>query len=157
MIMNIILTINNKENLKLTLADMKDILSKSENNINRTIWMLEMRKFNVINHLDWTNILHKIVDLIIDHKSYSTKSMLEMIKSIRELLYILFITNIDFHLIIKKIMNLFISKVDDIETKYNIVETTSLFELRISMGTRYIIQMEAYLIKIIYILNKKNI
>ena len=54
-------------------------------------------------------------------------------------------------------MNLFIAKVDDIETKYNIIDITSLFELRISMGTRYIIQMEAYLIKIIYILNKKNI
>ena len=157
MIMNIILTIDNKENLNLSPSDMKTILKKSENNINRTIWMLEMKKFNVTNNVEWTSILDKIVNLVIDYKTYSTKSMLEIIKNIRELLYILFITNIDFHLIIKKLMNLFISKVDDIETKYNIIDITSLFELRISMGTRYIIQMEAYLIKIIYILNKKNI
>ena len=153
MIMNIIMNISIKENIKLSLQDMKMILKKAENNINKTIWMLEMKKFNVPNDADWTDILDRITDIIITKEKYSSKNMLEIIKTIRELLYILFITNIDFHLIIRKLMLLFIKKIPEISIRYNIIETTSLFELRISQGTRYIIQMEAYLIKIIYIMN----
>ena len=68
-------------------------------------------------------------------------------------MYILLITNIAFNLIIRKIMKLLINKFDCINLKNQIIETTATFEMRISKGTRYIIQMEAYLIKIIYILN----
>ena len=155
MIMNIILTIDNKEELKLSLQDMKEILARSDNNINRTMWMLDMKKYNVdINKGNWTNILDTIAEMILSPDNYSTKNMYELIKTIRELLYILFITNIDFHLVIRKLMILFLSKVSSIDTKYRIIDTTSLFELRIAKGTRYIIQMEAYLINIIAILNK---
>lgn len=158
MVMNIILTISTKEKLYLTFPEMKEILERSENNITKTIWMLEMKKFNVsIDKGNWTDILDTIVELITSYDNYSTKNMLEVIKTTRELLYILFITNIDFHLVIRKLMILFIEKIDCIDTKYKIIDTTSVFELRIAKGTRYIIQMEAYLIQIISILNNKYI
>jgi len=82
-----------------------------------------------------------------------TKDLSEVIKSLREILYILFITNIDFHLVISKLMLLFIEKIDCIKLRYMIIETTSTFEFRVSQGTRHIIHMEAYLIKIIQLLN----
>jgi hypothetical protein len=132
---------------------MKYILDKSDNNINNTIWMMEMYKFNVTDTTNWKDLLNKIVEMIMCEKNYSMKNMLNIIKDTRELLYILFITNIDFHTIIRKLMLLFINKVDNINIKYNIIEVTSTFELRIAQGTRYIIHMEAYLIKIIYIMN----
>lgn len=154
MILNIILNISTKEKISLTSDDIFHILDKSENNINKTVWILEMKKFNVNNTNDWHDILGKIVDMIMLKKNYTYKNMIEIIKTIRELLYILFITNIDFHLIIRKIMMLLINKVDDINIKYNIIEITSDFELRISKGTRYIIHMEAYIIKIINYMNK---
>jgi replication factor C subunit 3/5 len=158
MVMNIILTISTKEKLNLSFPEMKEILERSENNITKTIWMLEMKKFNVsIDKGNWTDILDTIVELITSYDNYSTKNMLEVIKTTRELLYILFITNIDFHLVIRKLMILFIEKIDCIDTKYKIIDTTSVFELRIAKGTRYIIQMEAYLIQIISILNNKYI
>ena len=37
----------------------------------------------------------------------------------------------------------------DINIKYSIIEITSFFEQRLNEGTRYIIHMEAYIIKII--------
>ena len=153
MLLSIILNISNKENLNLTFPEMKYILDKSDNNINKTIWLLEMKKYNVDNKGQWTDILEKIVEMVTLKDNYTTKNFLEIIKTTRDLLYILFITNIDFHLIIRKIMKLLLNKLDSISIKNQIVNTTSIFEERISKGTRYIIQMEAYLIKIIYILN----
>jgi hypothetical protein len=44
-------------------------------------------------------------------------------------------------------------KISDNELKYKIIEETSKFENRISQGTRHIIHLEAYLIKIIQIIN----
>ena len=153
MLLSIILNISSKENLQLTFPEMKYILDKSDNNINKTIWLLEMKKYNVDNKGQWTDILDTIVEMITLKDNYSTRKFFEIIKTTRELLYILFITNIDFHLIIRKIMKLLLQKLDSISIKNQIVDITSVFELRISKGTRYIIQMEAYLIKIIYILN----
>ena len=153
MLLSIILNISDKEKLNLTFPEMKYILDKSDNNINKTIWLLEMKKYNVDNKGQWTDILETIVEMITLKDNYTTKKFLEIIKSTRDLLYILFITNIDFHLIIRKIMKLLLNKLDCISIKNQIVDTTSIFEQRISKGTRYIIQMEAYLIKIIYILN----
>jgi len=157
MICNIILHISYKEKLNLSLCEIKTILDKSENNINNTLWMLEMKKFNVENNSHWTNILDSIVEMIMLKSNYTTSNMYELIKNMRELLYILFITNIDFHIVIRKIMMLIINKIDDINIKYDIIDTTSMYEMRISQGTRYIIHMEAYLIKIIYILNNHYI
>ena len=153
MLLDIILNISNKEKLDLTFPEMKDIIDKSDNNINKTIWLLEMKKYKVDNKGQWTDILDAIVNIIVLKDNYTTSKLLEIIKTIRELLYILFITNIDFHIIIRKIMKLLINKFDCINIKNKIVEVTVIFELRISKGTRYIIQMEAYLLKIIYILN----
>ena len=39
-----------------------------------------------------------------------------------------------------------------LEIKTNIIEITSIFELRISQGTRYIIHLEAFIIRIIHLL-----
>ena len=82
--------------------------------------------------------------------------MTKLIVKIREYFYILFITNIDFPTIIRKMMIKLLEKDYPIEIKYNIIEITSIFELRISKGTRYIIHLEAYIIKLIYLLSNFN-
>ena len=160
MILDIILNIAEKEKINLSLEDINKIVINSNNNINNTIWMLEMKKFNVVIKSNWTDLLNKIVDIIISKKqlveNHLTKDLSEVIKSLREILYILFITNIDFHLVISKLMLLFIEKIDCIKLRYMIIETTSTFEFRVSQGTRHIIHMEAYLIKIIQLLNTNN-
>jgi hypothetical protein len=57
------------------------------------------------------------------------------------------------YIIIKEIMNTLKLKISDNEIKFKIIEETSKFENRICQGTRYIIHMEAYLIKVIQIVN----
>ena len=156
MIMNIILNVSLKEKLNLNLKEMITILDKSENNIYNTMWLLEMKKFNVNNDTHWTNVLDKIVDMIICKDNYNTANMFEVIKQIRELLYVLFITNIDFHIVIRKLMFLLTNKLSSIIIKHKIIEITSQFDMRLAKGTRYIIHMEAYIIKIINLLNNIN-
>jgi hypothetical protein len=154
--MNIILNVSLKEKLNLSLKEMITILDKSENNIYNTMWLLEMKKFNVNNDTHWTNVLDKIVDMIICKDNYNTANMFEVIKQIRELLYVLFITNIDFHIVIRKLMFLLTNKLSSIIIKHKIIEITSQFDMRLAKGTRYIIHMEAYIIKIINLLNNIN-
>ena len=160
MIFNIILYISHLENIKLSISEMKNILSKSDNNINKTIWLLEMKKYNITNTSEWYDTLIVLADIILLKDNYTTQNMTHIIKNIRELLYILFITNIDFNIIIRKLMLILLSKIKKIVKnniiKYmnEIVSITSEFEYRITKGTRNIIHMEAYIIKIICLINK---
>ena len=44
----------------------------------------------------------------------------------------------------------------NIKLKLRIIQITSIFEQRISQGTRHIIHIEAYIIRLIYLLNNHN-
>ncbi len=50
---------------------------------------------------------------------------------------------------IKLLLNL-----DNIKLKLRLIEITSIFELRIAQGTRHVIHLEAYIIRIIYLFYK---
>ena len=67
----------------------------------------------------------------------------------REIFYLLFTTNIEITDIIRKFMNMLLGKCDSLNLKLRIIEITSIFEKRISTGTRYIIHFEAYMMRII--------
>ena len=155
-ILKVLVNISNKENITLSIKDTKEILSKAEYNINIAIWLLEFHKNNIKLNNHWTDIINNIIDIITDKKNYSKTKMTKLIVKIREYFYILFITNIDFPTIIRKMMIKLLEKDYPIEIKYNIIEITSIFELRISKGTRYIIHLEAYIIKLIYLLSNFN-
>ena len=71
--------------------------------------------------------------------------------SIKEYFYILFITNVPTQLIIRKIMSKLISKTQNLKLKYHIIDITSIFEQRLSQGTRHIIHIEAYIARLIFL------
>jgi replication factor C subunit 3/5 len=142
-----------KENFQLTTTDIIEIVKNSNNNINKLYGYLELKKCKVPFTASWDKIIIIIVNIILDKSNYNIKNFPELIRQIRELLYQLFITNIDFHIIIREIMNTFKTKIKDNEIKFKIIEETSKFENRICQGTRYIIHLEAYLIKVIQIIN----
>ncbi len=150
---NIAMNIALKENILLKSSDIIEIVNNSNNNINKLYGNLELKKFNVPFTPPWNRIIIIIVDEILNKKNYNIKNFPDLIKQIRDLLYQLFITNIDFHIIIKEIMNEIKLKINDNDLKYKIIEETSKFENRISQGTRHIIHLEAYLIKIMQIIN----
>lgn len=153
MLTNMILNISLNENISLTGHDIINIIHKSNHNINKVFWLLELLKYKIPNKAEWFDLIEIIVNEILNKKNYNIKKIPDLIKNMRELLYQLFITNIDFNTIILSIMNNIKTKIDDNIIKYKIIEETSKFENRIAQGTRHIVHLEAYLIKLIQILN----
>jgi replication factor C subunit 3/5 len=156
MLASIALNIGLLEQIHLNGNDIIDIVKKSNNNINKLFWYLELKKYKVLVEHSWHDMIDIITDNVLNKKNYTIKKLPDVIKELRDLLYQLFITNIDFHTIIKEIMNSIKQKLtyDDMTKKlYYIIEETSKFENRISQGTRHIVHLEAYLIKLIQILN----
>ena len=149
MIMSAVMNIAVKENIKLTGHNIIDIVSHSKNNINKAIGMLELISYNIPLDKMWYKVIEILVDTITDSKQYNKDGIFDMIENARHMLYQLFITNIDFHTVIKTIMMEIKKRVHDTKFIYSIICETSKFENRICQGTRHIIHLEAYIIKLI--------
>ena len=149
-ILDVLFKISNSENIKLKPYEYNEIINNSEYKINIAIWLLELKKYNLKYDKNWENLSEKIVSLIIN-KNYNSKKFYSAIKKIREIFYYLFITNIPTQTIIRNIMNKLLEKISDLNLKINIIEITSIFELRLSQGTRQVIHMESYCIRLIYL------
>ena len=149
MIMSTIMNIAIKEQIKLTGNNIMDIISYSKNNINKAIGMLELVSYNIPLDKMWYKVIDLLVDMIMDTSQYNKNGIFDMIEGARNMMYQLFITNIDFHTVIKTIMIEIKKRVDNNKFIYAVICETSKFENRISQGTRHIIHMEAYIIKLI--------
>jgi len=152
-ILDIILKISHNEQIILEPWEYNDIIKKSEYKINTAILLLELKKNNLQYKKTWEEMSYKIVNLILNKKNYNNNKCYSCIKKIREIFYFLFITNIPTQIIIKNIMINLLENVCDMNLKNNIIEITSIFELRLSQGTRQIIHFEAYCIRLIYLFN----
>ena len=153
-ILDIIMYITHKENIKLPLKILNKILYLSENKINIVIWLLDIYKNtnNLKNVLTYEKLIDEIVKIIINIKTEN--NVVHVIKRCRTIFYILYITNISIHDIIRKIMNKLLDQIDDIKLKYIIVEETIICEKKINKGKRYAIQFESYIVKLLnYIYN----
>jgi len=149
MIMSIIMNIAMKEKIKLTGNNIMDIISYCKNNINKAIGMLELVSYNIPLDKMWYRVIEMLVEMIMDASQYNKNGIYDIIENTRNMLYQLFITNIDFHTVIKTIMIEIKKKINDNKFIYLIVCETSKFENRICQGTRHIIHLEAYIIKLI--------
>jgi replication factor C subunit 3/5 len=152
-ILDIILKISDNEKINLEPWEYNDIVKKSDYKINTAIWLLELKKYNLSYEKTWEELSYQIVYLIVNKKNYNNIKCDSCIKKIREIFYFLFITNIPTQTIIRNIMIKLLENVNDIDLKNNIIEITSIFELRLSQGTRQIIHFEAYCIRLIYLFN----
>ncbi len=157
-ILETLIYICQKENISIPWIKLNDILNNCDNKVNHAIWLLEMHKYGITYEKNWEYVIDNIIEMIIDPSIKTNKKLYSTMKKIREQFYILFITNISTQMIIRKIMVKLIQKVDNIKLKYHIIDITSIFEQRLSQGTRHIIHMEAYIVRLIYLftLNNKN-
>jgi replication factor C subunit 3/5 len=159
-IMGVLLKISHLENIEISLPDLCEIIKISDNKINYAIWLLELKKYNIEYKKSWEILIEEIVDIILDNSNYTNNAFLNSMRKIREIFYNLFITNILTQNIIRCLMTKLLEKVDDnIELKLNIIEITSIFEQRISSGTRSITHFEALIVRLFYLftLYKKNL
>lgn len=155
MIFKIILQICLNEKIKINSSKINEIIDKSNYMINQSIWNLELYKNNFNYDDNWNKLLIELVDnifnIIIQSEKEFNKSLYIFVKRSREIFYLLFTTNLEITDIIRKFMNMLLLKSNNINIKLRIVEITSIFEKRISTGTRYIIHFEAYLMRILYL------
>jgi len=152
-ILNVLLQISYNENVRLKMKDYSYIIKKSKYNINTAIWLFELKMYGLKYEKNWEILSEEIVLLILDIKNYNNAKCLSTLKKIREIFYNIFITNIPTQTIIRNIMIKLLKYTDDLELKNNIIEITSIFELRLSSGTRQIIHFECYCIRLIYLFN----
>jgi replication factor C subunit 3/5 len=148
-ILLILSNIIDKENINITYNNLNDIINKSNNKINKAIWLLNMYKYDIKYDDNWLIIIDNIINVLINRKNYTPFKLLTVIKYIRHQFYILFITNILTQKIIKTIMNKLLALTENIELKYKIIELTTEYENRLHQGTRHIIHIESYIIKLI--------
>jgi len=153
-IMNVIQYIIHKENIKLSPVDYYNIIHQSNNNVNHAIWLLEMINLGIKYDINWENNLDEIIFVITNPNNYNQQNLIKVLTLIKKNFYILFITNININDIIKKLMIKLLKTTNDLKLKLKIIEITSIFEMRISLGTRYIIHFEAYIIRLIYLFYK---
>jgi DNA polymerase III delta prime subunit len=157
-ILNTLLYICNKEDIVINFNNLYEIIQNSDNKMSHAILLLELYNNNIKYGNDWELVIDSIIDNIIN--TNTIKNLYKVIKIIREQFYILFITNISTQLILRKIMLKLISKTNNLQLKYNIINITSIFEQRLSQGTRHNIHSEAYIIRLIYLFtyyHKNNI
>jgi replication factor C subunit 3/5 len=152
-IMEILMHVSHKENIEMNSDVLFSILKESDNKISTALWLLDAYRYNIEYKKDWEIIINDLVNIIINYDNYK---LYNIIKNFREQFYILFITNIPTQLIIRKMMLLLLKNTNDLKLKYNIINITSIFEQRISQGTRHIIHMEAYIIRLIYLFINYN-
>mgnify|MGYP003326707242 CR=1 FL=1 len=153
-IMQTLLHITDKENIDISPSELDKIIGKSDNKVNIAIWLLEMHRLNYDYNDNWEKLLDDIVDLILNLRNDKIKETVKAINDITNNFYILFITNINTKEIIRKLMIKLLSNISNIKLKLRIIEITSIFELIIAQGTRHVIHLEAYMIRIIYLLYK---
>ena len=150
-ILDTLLYICNKENITIDFNNLYTIIQNSDNKMSHAILLLELYNNNIKYGNDWEIVIESIINNIINATIDNSKKLYKIIKIIREQFYILFITNISTQLILRKIMLKLISKTNNLQLKYNIINITSIFEQRLSQGTRHNIHSEAYIIRLIYL------
>jgi replication factor C subunit 3/5 len=152
-ILDVLLRISEKEKIKLRLHEYIDIINKSEYKMNTAIWLLELKKNGLEYDKSWVHLSDKIVSIILNKKIYLNGKCYTSLKKIREIFYNLFITNIPTQTTIRNIMIKLLQNIDNLELKNNVIEIISIFEMRLSSGTRQIIHFEAMIIRLIYLFN----
>lgn len=167
-----LLHICHNEKINIDTVELYKIVKKSDNKVNHAIWLLEMYMNGIKYEKTWEYVIDSIVETIIDPNIQNNKSFYTAVKSIRENFYILFITNISTQVIIRTIMTKLLEKITDnriishkslmsapdkiLKLKYNIIDITSIFEQRLNQGTRHMIHMESYIVRLIYLFTNYN-
>ena len=152
-ILETLIKIADKENININLYEYNEIINTCENKINNAIWLLELKKYNIDYSNNWSIFIKKIIENILNKKNYCNKEFFKVIQKIRDCFYNLFITNISTQTILRLIMIELLKDTKDLNLKNNIIEITSIFELRLSQGTRHIIHLEAYVMRLFYLFN----
>jgi replication factor C subunit 3/5 len=149
-----LINISIKEKIKISLSSIKYIINKSDCNVKNALWYTDYYKNNVNNFdTSWKIYLKIITEFIYSCYLQKKKITLNIFLEIRNILNNILITNITGTELMIELLNQIITMYEyfshDLFTQ--IISTFSDFEIRMSKGKRYIIHLEALIMKICYI------
>lgn len=133
-----------QEQIILSDSKLNKIIKKGNGNIKTSIWLLEMEKYGLKDNNVYDDELSDIVELIL-------MCDLKKIDLIREKIYKIIITNISEIKILKDLLNelLEIKFLSD-DIKQDIIDIASETDINLIRCRREIIQLESFILKIIY-------
>lgn len=141
-----LLLISFKENIKLSLETMSQIMKLAKNNYKKALWMLELSKYTNKLQITYDKVMNKIYRTIIKHD-------LQLLLYIRELIYKITTTGFSGTIIIEYILNCFLESDYSDDVLANITKVAAKCEYDIIKGRREIIVLDVFVISIINILN----
>ena len=80
-----------------------------------------------------------------------------LIYNIRDLIYNIYISNIDMTLVIKYIMNYYIKHIENMEYKYQIIQNATKYQYLMCQGNKQPLYLEAFILSIIEVLKNDDI
>ena len=152
-IMRTILNISYKEDKLLSFKDYADIIQKCDNNIKLAIIYLEVKANNFEIEVSWKLHVKKIVKIL--HQILLNNIKQSDISDIRDILYKIFITNINGTEIIKELLQQILVSLKDYNLSYEIINICTKYENSLANGKRSIIHLEAFIFNILDFLYKK--
>lgn len=136
-----------KEDIAISEKDQMKIVKKADRNAKKALWLLELKKFDCELELPYHKIIKETVSNIINITDNNSKGK---IKKIRDLIYNLFITNIEFKKVFIDITNLLLaSKIISDKCKKKIIFLTAKYETLLNKSSRKIIPTDAFVIELI--------
>ena len=149
-----LLDISIKEKINISCNTINYIINKSELNIKYCLWWMDYYRNKIYNfNISWKEYLHPIIDCF--HNIYKQKKIItiNIINEIRNIINNILITNIVGSEIIIELLKQLINTHPEYPTKLylQILETFSIFEIRLSKGKRCVIHIEALIMKICHI------
>jgi len=152
-----LLQISVRENINISIDEYNKILDNCDYQVNNAIWMLESKRLGIKNENSWTDVIDQMVNLFFEIGVLNNDNLTNFLKKIREYFYILFITNLDIKKILNSFMTEFVKKVDNLDLKFEVINIVSEYEVRICEGTRYIVHIEAMMIKLLRLLYSNKV
>ena len=148
------------ENIKMSNKDMTYILDNSGNNLKKAIWMLDSKRLNCESLLTLDKIFNDIAEMIIN-----SRNNIHLIKlfnnKIRTNIYNILINNIKGSDIIKILLDLLITKINNDHISSKIIRIASEAEFNLIHGRRDISNIDYFIIGVIrelinYYADKEN-
>ena len=106
--------------------DYNDIIKKSDNNIKLAIQYLEMKYYDIPIETSWKIYLKKLIKIF--NKCLTKQITQQNIEEIREILYKIFITNINGTRIIKELLNFILLNFKNNDLNYDIINLCTNYE-----------------------------
>lgn len=137
------------ERININFPVLNYIVDTSNGNLKDILWKLDLYKYCGKVQNGYQKSLLLLINEIVNFGD---------IQVIRDYIYKMMITNISSNIIIKDILNIILTKLDEYPDSKNksskIIDHASNFEYRLSKGRRDIIHIEAFILNVMDVLNK---